>query len=133
MERIGELVKEYITNDWKTKNMILGHLLGCGVYVNERSLRQYIARFNKEYENGESEWFIAHGQKGYMMTDNNDLILNSLKDDHKRALKLLKRYGRCRKALSEKNQLSLDQEEASLYDIVMMLDGREKNDIKKNN
>ncbi len=115
---INEL-KGYLDTDWRTKEKILYFLTHfCHMNVNERELRNYFASFNERYESGETEMFIAHSNKGYYLTSDPEVIFNSLEDDHKRAIKLLKRYYKCKKALSEKSQLSLDENEQNLYEIV---------------
>lgn len=118
-----DYLKGYLDKDWHTKEQILYFLTKvCSLDVNERSMRQYFAEFNERYESGMTEMFIAHSSRGYILTSDQEVILNSLKDDNKRAVKLMKRYYRCKKALAEKNQLSLEPNETDLYEIVMRMD-----------
>ena len=115
-------LKGYLDKGWKTKEKILYFLNNfCDMKIGERELRDEFARFNERYENGEQEMFIAHSNKGYLLTNDERIVLDSLEDDHKRAIKLLKRYYRCKKALSEKNQLSLEQKDADIYEVLMRL------------
>lgn len=116
-------LKGYLDTDWRTKDKIMYFLKNvCKIDVNERSLRDYFAEFNEKYEHGDTEMFIAHSNKGYLLTSDARIIINSLADDYKRALKLMKRYYKCKKALSEKNQLSLDSNEENLYEIVSKME-----------
>lgn len=116
-------LKGYLDTDWRTKDKILYFLRNvCHTDINERALRDYFAEFNEKYEQGDTEMFVAHSNKGYLLTSDPEAIVNSLDDDHKRAIKLLKRYYRCKKALSEKNQLSLDSNEENLYEIVSKME-----------
>ena len=115
--------KGYLDTDWKTKDQILHFLnIVCGLDVNERSVRQYFADFNEKYETGDTEMFIAHSNKGYLLTSDQKTILKSLEDDNKRAIKLMKRYYRCKKALADKNQLSLEESEANLYEVIQKME-----------
>ncbi len=120
---INEL-KGYLDKGWKTKNEILyflNHFYKQN--VDERTLRTIFAEFNERYEKGETELFIAHSSRGYLLTADQNIILSSLQDDYKRALKLLKRYYRCKSALSEKKQLSLmSKEETDLYEVIMKME-----------
>ena len=118
-----DILKGYLDKDWKTKDEILyfiNHFYK--EQMNERSLREYFAKFNERYESGETEMFIAHSAKGYLLTSDAKTIMSSLEDDHKRAIKLLRRYFRCKKSLSEKDQLTLSPSEENLYEVIMKLE-----------
>lgn len=115
-------LKGYLDTDWRTKDKILYFLQHVAkINVHERELRDYFAQFNEKYESGETEMFIAHSGYGYKLTSDPEEIMRSLEDDFKRSMKMLKRYYRCKKALSEKNQFSLNQSEADLYEAVMRM------------
>jgi len=115
-------LKGYLDTDWRTKDKILYFLQHVAkIDVHERELRDYFAQFNEKYESGETEMFIAHSGYGYKLTSDPEEIMRSLEDDFKRSMKMLKRYYRCKKALSEKNQFSLDRNEADLYEAVMRM------------
>lgn len=118
-----EYLKGYLDRDWHTKDQIIYFLTKvCKLDTNERSIerkiRQYFVEFNERYESGQTEMFIAHSNRGYLLTSDQKIILESLEDDNKRALKLMRRYYRCKKALAEKDQLSLSPQETNLYEIV---------------
>lgn len=115
-------LKGYLDTDWRTKDKILGFLKYMSIDINERALRDYFAEFNEHYETGDTEMFIAHSSKGYLLTSDPKIIMDSLEDDNKRAMKLMKRYYRCKKALSEKNQLSLSENESDLYEVIMKME-----------
>ena len=119
-----EVLKGYLDTDWRTKDNILYFLKKvCDLKTNERTLRECFATFNEAYEKGETELFIAHSSKGYLLTTNPDIILESLKDDYKKGLSLMKRYYRCKKSLAEKKQIALlPKKEADLYEVIMSLE-----------
>jgi len=117
-----ELFKGYLDKEWHTKTECLEwYEKQYFTKLNEREFRRRIESFNEKYAGGETEMFVAHSKKGYLLTNDIDIIKKSLLDDYRRALKLLKRNSRCTKALSEKNQISLGQNEADLYEVVMKM------------
>lgn len=108
---------------WRKKDDVLEYLYYLGIRMNEREFRRYVANFNENYYSGETELFIAHSNsKGYILTTDKDIINLSLNDDYKRAMKLLRRYWKCKKAQSEKTQISLSPSELNEYEIVMRLE-----------
>ena len=117
-----KVLQGYLDREWRTKDKILYFLKYMNIDVNERALRDYFAEFNERYESGDTEMFIAHSQKGYLLTNDPKIIMDSLEDDNKRAMKLMKRYYRCKKALSDKNQLSLTSNESDLYEVIMKME-----------
>ncbi|MBR0456496.1 MAG: hypothetical protein IJJ01_07475 [Firmicutes bacterium] len=115
-------LKGYLDTDWRTNDRILYFLQHVAkIDINERELRDYFAQFNEKYESGDTEMFIAHSGYGYKLTSDPEEIMRSLEDDYKRSMKMLKRYYRCKRALSEKNQFALDQKETDLYEAVMRM------------
>ena len=119
---IIDLLKGYFDSEWRTKSELIAYLEGkCGLKFNERLLRRSFEKFNKLYETGETEMFVAHSNKGYMLTSDPMIIRNSLWDDYKRGIKLITRNHRCLKMLSEKNQLSLEEKDVDLYETVKKL------------
>ena len=118
-----KVLQGYLDREWRTKDKILYFLNNImKIDINERALRDYFAEFNERYETGDTEMFVAHSQKGYLLTNDPKIIMDSLEDDNKRAMKLMKRYYRCKKALSEKNQLSLSENESDLYEVIMKME-----------
>lgn len=110
------------TGEWRTKDQCVGWLNGIfHLDISERTFRIYVAEFNKRYEDGDTEMFIAHSNKGYLMTADEEIIMDSLKDDYKRAVALMKRYWGCKKAQSMKDQIKLTPEEINTYEVVMKM------------
>ena len=117
-----ELLTNYLMI-WRTKEEILNWYKNeYKTKLDERVFRNAVAKFNKQYETGETELFIAHSNKGYILTTDPEIIKKSLLDDYKRGIKLISRNYKCMKALSEKNQLSLTQNDADLYEVLMRMD-----------
>lgn len=117
-----ELFKGYLDQGWHTKKECLEwYNEKYGGKLNERMFRKNVEKFNKRYGGGETEMFVAHSGKGYYLTSDIGLIRKSLLDYKRRALSQLSVVSKCSKALSEKNQLSLDQNEADLYEVVMRM------------
>ena len=117
-----DLFKGYLDTGWRTKKECLEwYRENYHAKLNERMFRLWVERHNQNYTGGDKEMFVAHSVKGYILTSDPDLIRKSLKDDYKRAMKLLVRNSRCTKAMAEKNQLSLMPHEADIYDLVMKM------------
>lgn len=115
-----DILKGYLDRDWKKKEQIVKYLtFMTQEEVNERAFRKFVADFNENYYSGETELFIAHSSKGYLLTADKDIIVNSLQDDYKRAMKMLKRYYQCKKAIAEKSQLSLTPADTDMYQVLM--------------
>lgn len=95
---------------WKTKKIILQELEAQGFKVDERSLRKMIERHNQLFFEHHEDEFIAHGSKGYMKTKDSRIIKRSVEDGKKRALNLLWKYSRVKKALGEKDNLRFELE-----------------------
>ena len=117
-----ELFKGYLDTKWRTKTECLEwYERQYQTKLDEREFRRRVESFNQKYAGGETEMFVAHSNKGYLLTNDISIIKKSLLDDYKRALKLLTRNSRCTKALSEKNQISLTKNESDLYEVVMKM------------
>ncbi len=102
-----EILKQYLV-EWHTKKEIINHLKSNGIIIQERGLRKLFEQFNERYFNDENELYIAHSCKGYLLTADTNIIGNSIIDDKKRALKLLKRYQKTSKKVGNKNQINLE-------------------------
>ena len=117
-----ELFRGFLDEGWRTRKECLEWYKAMyNTKLNERMFRIWVEKHNQKYSEGETEMFVAHSGKGYLMTSDTDVIRKSLEDDYKRAMKLLVRNSRCGKALAEKNQLSLMPKEADLYELVMKM------------
>ena len=96
--------------EWKTKKIILQELENQGFRVDERNLRIQIEKHNQRFFEHHEEEFIAHGRKGYIKTKDSRIIKRSVEDGKKRALNLLWKYSRTKRALGEKDNLRFELE-----------------------
>lgn len=97
-------------SDWKKKPQILKELKDAGVPMNERSFRKNVETNNKLFEEHIATMFIAHSNNGYIATNDRDIIINSLKDNNKRAMTMLISNNKTLKALGENINLNLEME-----------------------
>lgn len=97
-----------ILNDWKTKKEILRELKLQGIEVSERYFRASVERHNKLYAEHLEDKFIAHSSKGYKATNDRKEILSSIKDNKKRAIKMLIQESKTLKALGENSNIRFE-------------------------
>lgn len=102
------MVEEYITNEWKTKKELLNDLRKDGIYMNERTFRLRIEVLNELYVEHVTDYFIVHSSKGYKKTNVPEEIIESVKENHKRAMNLLTKEAKIKRALMEKRNISFD-------------------------
>lgn len=96
--------------DWKKKPQILKELKKIGVPMSERGFRKNVETNNKMFEEHIAPMFIAHSSKGYIATTDRNIIIESLKDNHKRAMTMLKATNKTLKALGENINFNLEME-----------------------
>lgn len=97
-----EMLKDLIGN-WKTKKNILKELAyDYDIHIDERMWRLMVNNFNLEacYKLTDG-YYIAHSEKGYKLTKCFDEMRKSLKDNHKRAIKMLVEEKRVLRSMNE--------------------------------
>lgn len=94
-------------SDWKKKSQVLKELEQGGIKIDERRFRKLVELQNNLYCEHESEKFIVHGPKGYKVTTDREEILKSVADNHKRAINLLYKESKTKKALGENMNFNL--------------------------
>lgn len=97
-------------SEWKKKEQILEEYKELGIGMKERTFRKLVEMNNKCYYDHTTEWFVAHGNKGYIKTKDPEIIKKSISDGKKRAIALLKIYRDTKKALGENDNLKLELE-----------------------
>ena len=107
-------------SDWKKKKNILNELKSQGINVDERYIRQHFEHHNKRYSYHLEDKFIAHSYKCYKLTDDREEIISSVKDNRKRALKMLMQESTTLKALGENANLRITIKDGEM----MMVDER---------
>ena len=113
-------------DEWKTKKEILKEYKDLEIEMDERKFRLLVENHNKRFFSHSEDSFIAHGRKGYLLTKDAEIIRKSIEDGKKRALNLLWKYSRTKKALGEKDNLRLELERLGV------LDGRAQNVCENN-
>ena len=114
-----ELLRGYL-EEWRTKAEILSFLNEQGIQMDERKFRKFVEIYDKDYCDEVVDTYIAHSNKGYIITADKDIIRKSMEDDLKRAYKLLKRGTRVMRRFREEDQLTIiPVEMADAYDIIM--------------
>ena len=85
------MVEDYISYNWKTKKEILQELKNDDIIINERAFRKKIELLNDLFMKHKLEYFIVHSSKGYKKTKSREEIIDSLEENHKRAMNLLQK------------------------------------------
>lgn len=118
-----KLIKNYLM-EWHTKKDAIKYLKENDLKLNEREFRKRVEIFNQRYFREDSELFIAHSSKGYILTSDKNIISKSIKDDRKRALRLLERYQKTVKKLSNADQINLEVYpiEEDTYELLMKIE-----------
>lgn len=99
-----EMLKDLIGN-WKTRKTILKELANVyDIHLDEdgREWRLFVNNFNLEacYKLTDG-YYIAHSCRGYKLTKQFDEMKRSLKDNHKRAIKMLVEEKRLLRSMNE--------------------------------
>ncbi len=93
--------------EWKTKDVLLKELKDNGIEMNERTFRHAIKANNALYYEDKASKFIAHSNKGYIATTNEEILIRCAKDFRKRAIDQLVETSRIYKKLKLKGNLKL--------------------------
>lgn len=88
-------------SDWKTKKEVIKELSFKGIDVDERKIRLLIEDHNDKFVQHLSDTYIAHSNKGYKKTTDYEEIKSSINDMRKRALDMLCKESKVRKAIGE--------------------------------
>lgn len=87
-------------SNWKTKKEIIAELSLKGIPVNEREIRKEVEHHNELWWNDERDEYIAHSNKGYILTNDAALIMASNEDYKRRAVDMFKKYWKFSKKLN---------------------------------
>ena len=102
------MIIDYLSNEWQTKATLLQKMKNDDIILNERTLRLKIEQVNNEYINHNSDTFIVHSSQGYKIACSDEDIIESMKENHKRAMNLLSKESKIKKALSENRNIEFD-------------------------
>lgn len=103
---------------WKKKSEIVKELREKGVKVSDdaREFRVHVEKFNEGFYNHQQTTYIAHSNaKGYIVTQDKELIKKSLEDYGKRSFNQLRKRAKGMKAIEENYNLRADLERESLW------------------
>ena len=102
------MVEEYIGTSWQTKKEILNQMRSDGIQISERSFRKTIEKLNELFFQRETDYYIVHSSQGYKKSQDVEDIIQSIKDLHNRALNMLLKESKAKKALKEMINISFD-------------------------
>jgi len=102
------MILDYIGGEWKTKKKLLQEMKNNDIILNERVFRKLVEKQNELYANHLSDKFIVHSSKGYKLTSCPKEIMESIKDNHKRAMDLLIKTSKIKRALIENGNVNFD-------------------------
>ncbi len=101
-------------SEWKTKKVIQEELNRLGIKFDEREFRLQIEKHNFLFSNHMDNKYMAHSVRGYILTENVELIKCSLVDYRNRALDQLTKYSKGMKAIGENYNFKMQVENNSL-------------------
>ncbi|WP_290172151.1 hypothetical protein [uncultured Dubosiella sp.] len=96
--------------DWTTRAEILRRLQAAGIPMSDRAFRKWVSDVNEEFYDGVSDVYIAHGDKGYKITKDSAEIIESVADLKRRAMDMLVKHKKARRALARRMQTPLFKE-----------------------
>lgn len=88
--------------EWRKKPELLSAIRLKGLQLDERELRKRIADFNRAYDGKENQMYIVHSMKGYKMTSNVDEIKESIEENERLAITMLKQGKKVKRILKMK-------------------------------
>lgn len=107
MEVFLELVD---LHHWKTFKEINKELIKLDIKTDSSTWQKMVNAYNDQFYLRKEKTFIAHSQKGYMLTANKDVIKESLNDYRSRAMAQLKHYYRGMSSIGASLNLNFDEE-----------------------
>ena len=107
MEQILEIVD---LTDWKTYREINKEMRKYGIKMNSGNFQKLVRVYNELFYQRADKTFIAHSNKGYMLTKDTSIIKDSLNDYKRRAFAQLKNYWHGMKSIGAQLNLNFDEE-----------------------
>lgn len=102
------MILDYINDEWKTKKKLLQEMRKNDIILDERVFRKLVEKQNGLYANHLSDKFVLHSSKGYKLASCPEEIIESIKDNHKRAINLLLKASQIKRALIENGNVNFD-------------------------
>ena len=117
---IPEKHLKIIRNNRMKTDAILAHLASVGIKMSSRQWRRFVRHYNDKY--GSRERYIASDPNGYILTVKKDEIKRSNLNKIRVGIAMIRNGKAGLAELAKKDQLSLLDGEADLYDLAMKLD-----------
>lgn len=117
---VPEKYLKIIRNNRMKSDAILAYLGSVGIHMNDRQWRAFVRQYNDQY--GSRERYIASNATGYILTVKKDIIKKSNLNKIRVGISMIKNGKAGLAELAKKDQLSLLDGEADLYDLAMKLD-----------
>lgn len=105
-----KILKAIEIDEWTTRAEILKCLHMAGIQMSDRTFRKWIVESNEEFYDGKSDLYIAHSDKGYKITQDPEEIMKSVADLKRRAMDMLVKHRKARRALEKRMQTPLFDE-----------------------
>lgn len=118
MNLTDKVLKE-VLNEQKKVETILIELSHRGIEMSERSWRSFVRKYNDEF--GKHDRYIASNRFGYYLTTNKKKITKTAISKLRTGLSMMKNAKKDLQNLSEKDQLSLLDEDVDIYDLIMKI------------
>ena len=109
-----------VLNRQKKTEEILVNLSAIGKEANERTWRTFVRRYNNEFDLHDT--FIASDINGYYLTTSKKKISRNALNRFRNGLSMMQNAKKDLQILADKNQLSLINEDADLFDMVMKME-----------
>jgi len=118
--KITEKQLRQILNIQKKTDDILDELRGFGIEMNGRGWRAFVRRYNAQYDRHDT--YIASNRFGYYLTASKKKITRTAMNKFRNGLSMMQNAKKDLQILSSKDQLSLMDEDADLYDMIMKME-----------
>lgn len=124
IDEIMKCFKGWLDTDWRTKDQCLSWMKKIfKIDINERELRDVFSKYCANFIEGKHDSYLAHSNRGYLLTSDPEIIKQSIKDDESRMIALSKRVYGVRKRLTELNQITiLPDKEMEAYEIISRME-----------
>lgn len=124
IDEIMKCFKGWLDTDWRTKDQCLSWMKKIfKIDINERELRDVFSQYCANFIEGKHDSYLAHSNRGYLLTSDPNIIKQSIKDDESRMIALSKRVYGVRKRLAELNQITLlPDKEMEAYEIISRME-----------
>ncbi len=107
---LEKIIETLSLTEWKKKRIILSELKQH-FDISERSFRKLVEINNRLFGNGQTDYYIAHSCRGYKLTFDYNEMKQSVADNRKRAITMLKDCNNIEETFKKRNYAKLDLEE----------------------